>query len=272
MDAQKPVVVEGGPVWIDLGTHDIDGAVEFYSQLFGWEFREGSPEFGGYRMIHKDGLPIGGAMTTLMGPDGPSEEPLGPTAWSVYLRTAEINSTMEKAAEHGAQVIVPAMEIADMGQMALIADPAGAAVGLWQSGTFDGIESCARVGTPCWFALMTTDFDAASAFYRDALAWDLQSNPDQVEATPEARYLTHGSGERTAAGMCEANTFLPEGTPSFWRIYFGTEDLQAALTRLEELGGTVLHPGVDTPFGRVATVTDPQGAGFQIQGIPERYL
>lgn len=271
MDAQKPVNVEGGPVWIDLGTHDIEGAAEFYSGLFGWEFREGSPEFGGYRMIHKDGLPIGGAMTTLMGPDGPSEEPLGPTAWSVYLRTADMDSTLEKATDNGAQVIVPAMDIADLGRMALVTDPAGAAVGLWESGSFDGIENCARVATPCWFELMTMDFDAASSFYRDVLAWDLQQNPAQSEAAPNVRYITHGTGERTAAGMCEANSFMPEGTPSFWRVYFGTADLDSALSTLEELGGTVLHPGADTPFGRLATVADPQGAGFQILGIAEQY-
>lgn len=271
MDAQQPVAVEGGPIWIDLGTHDIDGAVEFYSQLFGWDFHEGSPEFGGYRMIHKDDLPIGGAMTTLMGPEGPSEEPQGPTAWSVYLRTADIDASMAKATAAGAQVIVPAMDIADLGRMAMVLDPAGAAVGLWQSGNFDGIANCARVGTPCWFEVMTMDYDAASNFYKEVFDWDLQTNPAQSQAAPNVRYVTHGTGERTAAGMCEANSFLPEGTPSFWRIYFGTEDLDAAVAKVGQLGGTVLHAGAQTPFGRLATVTDPQGAGFQILEIPAEY-
>lgn len=281
MDAQKPVVVEGGPVWIDLGTHDIDGAVEFYTALFGWDFHPGSEEFGGYRMIHKDGLPIGGAMTTLMGPDGPSEQPQGPTAWSVYLRTADIESTVTAASEHGAQVIVPAMDIADLGKMAMVIDPSGAAVGLWQSDSFDGIANCARVGTPVWFESMTTDFDTAQAFYRDVFAWDVhsesgqegsgQDGADQQEEGPQVRYVTHGTGETTAAGLCDAKSFLPEGTPSYWRIYFGSADLQASVAKVEELGGSVLDGPVDTPYGPLVTVADPQGASFQILEIAEQY-
>lgn len=269
MNAQKPVAAEGAPVWIDLGTHDIDGAVAFYSELFGWDFQEGNPEFGGYRMIHKDGQLIGGAMTTLMGPEGPSEEPQGPTAWSVYLRTSHAESTVQKAVDHGAQVIVPAMDISDMGKMAMVADPAGAVIGLWQPGTLDGIEQYAQAGAPCWFEAMTMDFDAAQAFYRDVFAWDMHENPTQTESAPHVRYVTHGTGQNTAAGLCEAINFMPEGTPSFWRVYFGTDDLEKTLNTLQKLGGTVQHPATDTPFGRLATVADPQGASFQIIDISD---
>lgn len=135
MNATPPVAVEGGPIWIDLGTHDLDGAIEFYTALLGWEFGEGSAEFGGYRMILKDGLPIGGAMTTLMGPEGPTTEPQAPTTWCVYLRTADIEQTVARAVEAGAQIMVPSMPIADLGTMAIIVDPAGAVVGLWQPDT-----------------------------------------------------------------------------------------------------------------------------------------
>ncbi|MDO5068502.1 MAG: VOC family protein [Propionibacteriaceae bacterium] len=269
METQPLIAVEGGPIWIDLGTHDLDGAIEFYTALLGWEFGEGSEQFGGYRMIHKDGLPIGGAMTTLMGPEGPTTEPQGPTAWSVYLRTANIEQTLAKAVEHGAQVLVPAMSIADLGSMAILIDPAGAAIGAWQPETFDGIANCARVGTPCWFENMTMNFDAASAFYRDVFAWDLQVNPTQQEAAPKVRYVTHGTGEKTAAGMCEANSVLPEGTPSYWRVYFGVADLDHSLAELKRLGGSVIDPGGDTPFGRIATVADPQGAQFQLLKIKD---
>lgn len=267
MNATPPVAVEGGPIWIDLGTHDLDGAIEFYTALLGWEFGEGSAEFGGYRMILKDGLPIGGAMTTLMGPEGPTTEPQAPTTWCVYLRTADIEQTVARAVEAGAQIMVPTRPIADLGTMAIIVDPAGAVVGLWQPDTFDGIANCTQVGTPCWFENMTMDFDAASSFYRDVLAWDLHANPTQQEAAPEVRYLTHGTGDETAAGMCEATAFLPEGTPSYWRIYFGVADMDASLEQLVRLGGAVIDPGGDTPFGRIATVADPQGAQFQLLEI-----
>lgn len=269
MNATPPVAVEGGPVWIDLGTHDLDGAIPFYTTLLSWRFGEGRSEFGGYRMVFKDGLPIGGAMTTLMGPDGPTEEPQGPTAWTVYLRTADIEQTLKKAVEHGGQVIVPAMAIGDLGTMALIIDPAGAVVGAWQPETFDGMADSARVGTPCWFENLTTDFEAASAFYRDVFSWDLQTAPIEQETASAVRYLTHGSGDRGAAGLCDATTVLPEGAASYWRVYFGVSDMDESLEALVRMGGTVIDPGGKTPFGRFATVADPQGAQFQLLEISQ---
>lgn len=202
-----------------------------------------------------------------MGPEGPTTEPQAPTTWCVYLRTADIEQTVARAVEAGAQIMVPSMPIADLGTMAIIVDPAGAVVGLWQPDTFEGIANSTQVGTPCWFENMTMDFDAASSFYRDVLAWELHANPTQQEATPTVRYLTHGTGDETAAGISEAAGFLPEGTPSYWRIYFGVADMDASLEQLVRLGGAVLDPGSDTPFGRIATVADPQGAQFQLLEI-----
>lgn len=264
MDATPPIAVEGGPVWIDLGTHDLDGAIEFYSTLLGWEFGEGSADFSGYRMVFKDGLPIAGAMTTLTGPNGPTAEPQAPTAWSVYLRTADIERTLAAVVDHGGQVMVPATPIADLGTTAFVIDPAGAVIGAWQPDTFDGIASVARPGTPCWFENLTTDFDVASAFYENVFAWDLQPGPTRREAAPTGRCATHGTGERTAAALCEATALLPEGTPSHWRVHFGVLDLERALADVERLGGKVVDPGGPTPFGKVATVADPQGASFQL--------
>ena len=47
-------------------------------------------------------------------------------------------------------------------------------------------------------------------------------------------------------------------------MYFGVEDVDAALSTVTRLGGTVLDGPMDSPFGRLATVADPQGASFQI--------
>lgn len=65
----------GSPTWIDLGTHDIDGAAAFYGELFGWDFADQGEDFGHYNMITTNGAPVGGAMSSLMGPEGPTEEP-----------------------------------------------------------------------------------------------------------------------------------------------------------------------------------------------------
>lgn len=268
MTAQKPVVVEGGPIWIGLTTHDVDGAIEFYTELFGWEFPEGNPEFGGYRVVLKNGLPVAGAMTSLSGPEGPTEEPQAPTNWTVYLRTRDIAASTEAAAAHGATVLLPPMPVGDMGTMAVIADPAGAVVGLWQPGSFDGLEICATVGAPVWFESMSKDYDSAQVFYRDALSWDVHTMPDDGSGF---RYLTHGTGETTAAGLCDAQGVIAEDADSYWRVYFGVADLDASIAQIKSLGGALLDGPADSPWGRLATVEDPQGASFQIMEIPEEF-
>lgn len=271
--SEAPRVVEGGPIWIDLSTHDIDAAVTFYREMFGWEVVDSGPEYGGYRMIVADGKTIGGMMSSLMSPDGPTDEPQSPTAWTVYLYTADIASVSERTAQAGGDVILPPMDVGPLGRMACVTDPAGAFVGLWQPGEFTGMEAVAGPGLSCWFECMTKDFDTSLAYYRDVLGWDVhwmgqsdEGSPAHVREEPADnpfRYVTHG-GDDGVAGLCDASPWLPEGVPSYWRLYLGTTDTDAALDRIRALGGSVLDGPMDSPFGRLATVTDPQGAQFQI--------
>lgn len=269
-----PRVVEGGPIWIDLSTHDIDAAVAFYQQMFGWEIVDSGPEFGGYRMISAGGKTIGGMMSSFMGPDGPTDEPQSPTAWTTYLNTSDIDSVADRTAQAGGEVIVPPMDVGPLGKMLCVTDPAGAFVGFWQPGEFGGMEAVAGPGLPCWFECMTTDFEAALSYYRDVASWDIHwmgedadGAPAQVRERPAETgflYVTHGAGENVVAGLCDAVEWLPAGVPSYWRIYLGVADTDAAVEKLKSLGGTVLDGPVDSPFGRLATVADPQGAQFQI--------
>ena len=52
--------------------------------------------------------------------------------------------------------------------------------------------------------------------------------------------------------------------PSHWTVYFGVADADAACTTAQELGGTVLEQPTDTPYGRIATLTDPTGTLLRV--------
>jgi len=52
--------------------------------------------------------------------------------------------------------------------------------------------------------------------------------------------------------------------PSHWTVYFGVADADAACAKVQELGGTVVEAPVDTPYGRIATATDPTGTHFRL--------
>lgn len=250
----------GSPIWMDLSTHDLKGTQAFYSELFGWNFTSQGDDFGGYNMITKDGANVGGAMSSLMGPDGPTEEPQHPTAWTVYLATDDIDAALAKATEQGATVLVPSMPVGPLGFMAILQDPAGAVLGLWQPGEFEGFDLPLTHGTPVWFEGMVPDFELALPFYQDTLDWDVQYMPGEEGST--VRYATHGENGANGAGLCDTSAWGE--IPAHWRMYVGVDNTDETLEKLKELGGTVLDGPMDSPFGRLATVADPQGATFQI--------
>jgi predicted enzyme related to lactoylglutathione lyase len=161
---------------------------------------------------------------------------------------------------HGAQVIVPAMDVGDLGVMAVIADPTGASIGMWQPGEHKGFGLVAEPGATAWFELHTNGFDTAVAFYADVFGWDIHP----MSEDPTFRYSTLGHDGTEAAGIMDAANFLPQGVPSNWQIYFNVANTDDSVAVIEKLGGSVIQPAEDTPHGRMALVADPTGATFKI--------
>ncbi|HEV7721865.1 MAG TPA: VOC family protein, partial [Iamia sp.] len=115
---------------------------------------------------------------------------------------------------------------------------------------------------PGWFELFTRDHAASVAFYEKVFGWNAYSVGD----TDEFRYTTLEKDEKAAAGVMDASGFLPEGVPDHWSVYFSVADADAAIARATELGASVVVPAEDTPYGRLATLTDPTGAVFKLIG------
>jgi uncharacterized protein len=243
----------GAPCWVDLMTSDTGVSRVFYSELFGWTAEEPNAEFGGYFNFTKDGVRVAGCMASQPGEGVPD-------VWSVYLASDDARKTVEVAAANGGHIHVAAMDVGDLGTMAVLGDPGGAAIGVWQPGAHPGFGLLGEPGTPSWFELHARDYPAAVAFYRDVFGWDIQVASD----TPEFRYTTLGHGDGQLAGIMDASAFLPDGVPAQWYVYFGVVDTDAALAKIVELGGTVVVAAEDTPHGRLATAADPTGATFKL--------
>lgn len=258
--------INGKPVWVDISTHDMDGAQNFYHEMFGWTFEDQGPDFGHYHMIKAGDELIGGAMSSYMGPDGMADEPINPTIWSVYLGTDDIEAATAKVAENGGTVVVPAMQVGDFGSMSVALDPGGAMIGLWQSGTIGGAQTTSEPGKPCWFEVMSNNYDEAKTFYENVFGWEPTYTAEDGSETQEEpqggfRYATNFSRDRVSAGLCDAAEFAQE---SYWRFYVLVEDVDAAAEQVKSLGGEVLDGPQDSPFGRLYTIADPQGAQLQI--------
>ncbi len=246
----------GAPCWVDLWTSDVEDSRRFYCRIFGWEAHEPSPEFGGYFMFTRGGVPIAGGMGDMPGMRAQN-------VWKVYLSTESAAATVAAAQSAGATIAAPAMAVADLGTQAVLVDPTGAVLGVWQPGTFPGFTVLGEPGAPSWFELRTRDHGAAVAFYRSVFHWETEPLPADSGLT----YTTarNPGGDVPCAGIMDASRHLPEGVSAKWCVCWDVRDVDATLETVKALGGSVVTPALDTPFGRFATVTDPAGAEFQLR-------
>src|SRR5262249_11998552 len=142
-------------------------------------------------------------------------------------------------------------------------DPGGATIGMWQPAEHKGFGIIDEPGAPSWFELHTREYDASVQFYKDVFAWDAHTVGD----SPEFRYTTYGKDDAALAGIMDASGFLPAGMPSYWAVYFHVDNADKTLAQVVDLGGTVVQPAEDTPYGRLATASDPTGATFKLRQV-----
>ena len=244
---------KGAPCWFDLASSDTDKSRAFYDELFGWTSESTGEEFGGYINFQHEGANVAGCMAN----DGS----MGPDGWSVYLATDDITKLAETAAAAGGQVVLAPMAVGDLGQMAFIADVGGAMVGAWQPGEHKGFQRHQGPGGPAWFELHTRDFDATLAFYRDVFGQDIEMAVDE----PGFRYAIVTADGEQVAGIMDATAFLPEGVPAHWSVYIHVDDVAATVAKAQALGGSLVLGPDDTPYGVLATLTDPTGGIIKLQ-------
>jgi len=239
---------------VDLGVDDIARAVTFYEQLFGWDIQAGPPEAGGYRMCLKDGRPVAGI--------GPQQGPPGtPPTWTVYIASDDADETAGKIKAAGGQVLVAPMDVMDVGRMAVAADPAGAVFGVWQARSHTGMQVANEPGSVGWNENFSRDMDGNQAFYRAVFGYEYGDM-----STPEFRYATLKLDGKEVGGIGALGNGPPPGVPAHWSTYFAVGDTDAAVATVTGAGGAVTREPWDSPYGRMAVVSDDQGAAFSLMG------
>lgn len=116
----------GNPfVHLDLSTTDPAAAKKFYGAVFDWKFND-------FPQMNWTGIDVGQGVG---GGLGPKQDPQQPTSWTAYVAVDDVRATIAKAAQHGATVIVPYMEVPGMGWLGVFVDPQGGTIGVWQAAT-----------------------------------------------------------------------------------------------------------------------------------------
>jgi uncharacterized protein len=242
----------GTPIWIDLGTPDVAASVAFYGQLFGWQARDLGEQMGHYTILSQGGKEVA-AVTPLMSPQQP-------TAWTTYVSTTDAEETARKVTAAGGQVLSAPLVVMDQGTMAVFADPGGAMFAVWQPGAMQGAGLVNAPNSLSWNELSTRDMAAAKTFYTSVFPWTAKSN-----AMPDGSEYVEWQidGNSIGGGMQMGQQFPPQ-VPPFWLVYFAVANADATVARAQELGGNTMQPPMDIPQGRIAVVTDPQGAAFAV--------
>ncbi len=247
----------GAPCWIDLMTTDREKAIAFYTGLFGWEIGEDSgPDAHHYTQFTLRGKSV--AAVVDMMPDTAAGGMS--STWTTYLAVDDLDALAAKVVPAGGTVAMPPMDVMAAGRMAMIADPSGALVGLFQAGEHHGAELIYEAGTMGWNELTTRDPEKALIFWNDVLGW-----VDQPKAMGPTTYHEIQNAGRTVAGcMPMEGGRWPADTPSHWMVYFVVDDADASAAKAAELGGVVSVPPTDNSYGRFAVLNDPTGGIFSI--------
>jgi predicted enzyme related to lactoylglutathione lyase len=121
----------GAWTWNNLLTRDVDGARDFYGQVFGWTTAqpEGAPDFIWNWQVDGQRWPEGLGGLMRMGSDMPPDTP---PHWQVYFMVESADQAVEKTKAAGGSLTYGPVDI-PIARMAVVFDPQGANVSLLES-------------------------------------------------------------------------------------------------------------------------------------------
>jgi uncharacterized protein len=259
----------GVPCWVDTWQPDAEAAVSFYTELFGWEAEDTMPSGtpGKHYTCRLRGRDVAAIATR------PAKAPPTAPAWGTYVWVENAENTAAKVVRAGGSVVMDPFPSLDGGRVAVVADPAGAVLGVWQPGEHKGAQLVNEPGAWSMSALNTSDPDGAKEFYGGVFDWDTETfdlGAAEVTLWRLPGYLG-GEPEQPVPRDVIA-TMAPmtgdEGPPR-WSVDFWVDDVDATAGRAAQLGGEVVAPPYDIPVAalRQAVLADPQGAAFSVTKV-----
>jgi uncharacterized protein len=266
----------GDFIWYELMTTDADAAGDFYGKVIGWTSTNANMPDMDYRFFSssdgsdpKDG--VGGymAVTPEMAEHGARP------AWVGYIGVDDVDVSVAKLTAAGGAVLMPAMDLAGVGRMAMVADPQGAPFYVMKGASDETSYSFAalepKVGHCAWNELWTSDPAAAKHFYASQFGWsqdghiDLPAMSEDEAAAPGKYEMLWASDKRFMLGAVMPK--MPDMPVSIWNFYFRVPDIDAAVAVISTNGGTVFSEPMEIPGGDFSVnATDPHGTAFGLVG------
>jgi predicted enzyme related to lactoylglutathione lyase len=119
-------------VHFELPAENTARAKEFYTKVFGWKMMD-MPEMN-YTMVHTGACDEKGMMEkTNMINGGMMKKDEGTPYPILVINSENLDESLAKVESEGCKVVLPKMQVGDMGWYARFVDPEGNIIGLWQN-------------------------------------------------------------------------------------------------------------------------------------------
>ena len=235
--------------WPELATNNPAAAKTFYTNVFGWGLEDSpaGPDMV-YTTLKKGDRSVGALF------QDPNQKNI-PPHWNTYVTVASADASAKKAKDLGGKVVAEPFDVMEYGRMAVVQDPQGATICLWEPKKHIGAQVVNEPGALCWGELDTTDPANAQKFYTGLFGWEAKPGTDYTE------WQKNGS---SIGGMMK----IPKewgAVPPNWLVYFASDDVDATAAKATKGGGKVIVPPTNIPdMGRFSVLADPQGAVFAV--------
>ncbi len=116
-----------------------------------------------------------------------------------------------------------------------------------------------------WYELMTTNPKGAKAFYDTVIGWNMDEEGDAMPNGAEYREIRRPDGGHAGGVLTLTQQMCDAGMTPNWIGYIHAPDIEGSVADLQAKGGQVHMPITEMPgVGKMAMVTDPQGAAFYL--------
>ncbi|MER7508629.1 VOC family protein [Streptomyces lavendulae] len=255
---------EGAPCWVDAMFTDVEGAKEFYADVLGWTFGDASSEYGNYTQAYSGGKAVAAVVPPMPGGEAASQ-------WCLYFASPDAAATAEKIKSAGGELVMEPMQVGTFGTMAIAKEPSGAVFGVWQPGEHKGFEKLGEAGAYAWAEVFSREPGKADGFLEKVFPYESQQMEsgsadcdDPDAAGMDFKIFSLGGKANPVLGRMKMGDDFPPEIPSYIQVYFGVPDCDEAVAKTQARGGRLHFGPMDSPFGRFAAVTDPQGAAFAV--------
>lgn len=108
----------GSFMWNELSSKDLDASKKFLGDVVGWTFEEMDMGTGTYTIAKSGGEQVAGMMST--------QDPNQPSSWVSYVHVADVDAAAAKVEAAGGNIMVPMMDVPNVGRFCWVQDPTGA--------------------------------------------------------------------------------------------------------------------------------------------------